>query len=148
MRLRVAMAGAVLCWGLGGCAARPPRVVVPALGDGLEAFLRARPPAPDQGIRVDEVARTGALSLHVVQARVPERPHRHRRHDLAVTVLRGDGTMHGEDGPVAMRAGDVAFVPRGQVHWFAPAGDDAVALVVFAPPYDGADNEPLGAASR
>jgi quercetin dioxygenase-like cupin family protein len=41
-----------------------------------------------------------------------------------------------------MRAGDVAFVPRGTPHHFVNQGrKPAAALVSFSPPFDGPDQE-------
>jgi quercetin dioxygenase-like cupin family protein len=139
--LRTALALALAAV-LGGCAPRAPAAAAGALRD-LDAFLAAHPRAPADGVRVDEVARTADASVHVVQLRRSESPHVHARHDLTVVVLRGRGTLTLGAARLAQRPGDVAFVPRGTVHWFAREGDgDAVALAVFTPPLDGPDTVP------
>jgi len=113
------------------------------LGAGLQAFLLGHPAAPDQPIRVDEVARTASASYHLVQARSSERPHRHVAHDLLVVVLRGSGTLTLGAARIPLAAGDAALIPRGTVHWFASDGTSpAVALAVFTPALDGPDNVP------
>lgn len=110
----------------------------------LDGILLRHPLAHDASIRADEVARTRAATVHLVQVRGRETPHRHERHDLVVTLLRGDGVLVVGDAVRAMRAGDVAVVPRGEGHWFDNrGGSPAVALVVFAPPLDAPDLTPL-----
>jgi len=137
---------------LGGCSATPPAgpgAVTPtlhvgALRHGIEPFLAAHPLAPGAEIRADEVARSDAASLHLVQVRGREKPHRHERHDLVVQVLRGAGVLHLGDEQLPMRAGDVVLVRRGMAHWFAAdAGASALALVTFAPPLDAPDSTPV-----
>lgn len=119
-----------------------PHVVIGALADGLDAFLAAHPrgAAP---VRVDDVARTAGASYVLVQAAAAEEPHRHRRHDLTVLVLRGDGVLTLDGERVALRAGDAVLIPRGHVHFFAPTeGRPAVALAIYSPPLVGKDFVP------
>jgi quercetin dioxygenase-like cupin family protein len=129
---------------LGGCAGRAPRVVLPPLAGGLDAFLTAHPPADGQAIRIDEVGRTASASYHVVQVRGSESPHRHAAHDLTILVLRGGGTLTLDRATTRLAAGDAAVIPRGAVHWFAPRGP-AVSLVAFTPPLDAPDTVPVDA---
>ena len=126
------------------CARRTPVVAVGALGGGLDAFLAAHRLGAEQAIRVDEVARTGAASYHLVQAHGSERPHRHVTHDLTVVVLRGRGTLVLDATRLTLAAGDAVLIPRGVRHWFANGGGRsvAVALVAFTPPLDAPDNQP------
>jgi mannose-6-phosphate isomerase-like protein (cupin superfamily) len=135
---------AVLVVVLVGCAARPPHVAGPTpLADGLDGFLAAHPLPADAPARADLLLRGTSASWHVAQARHDEPPHRHPAHDLTVVVLRGRGTLHRPDAAdVVLGAGDVAVVPRGAVHWFAPDGV-TVALLVYAPPLDAPDMEPV-----
>ena len=129
---------------LAGCAARTPRVVVGALASGLDAFLETHRLAPDQSLRIDPIERTVSASYHLVQAHGSEAPHRHAAHDLSVLVLRGRGTLTLAGVPIALRAGDVASIPRGTPHWFASVGRTAaVALVIFTPPLDAPDSVPV-----
>jgi quercetin dioxygenase-like cupin family protein len=123
------------------CARRPPRVDLPPLAEGADAFLAAHPLAPAQNIRVDEVGRTPSASYHLVQVRDGESPHRHMTHDLTVLVLAGGGTLDLEARRIVLDAGDVAVIPRGAVHWFSNRGrGNALALIVFSPPLDAPDN--------
>jgi quercetin dioxygenase-like cupin family protein len=128
------------------CRRAPPPVVAGALPGGLDAFLLGHPVAPNQALRVDEVARSPAASWHIVQVATGEAPHRHRAHDLTVLVLRGEGILTLDGAGVAMRVGDAAVVPRDRPHWFTRRGGvSAVALVVFTPPLDAPDSVPVGA---
>lgn len=145
MRARqVARVGLLLGVGiiLAGCAVRRSPVVVGALPGGLDAFLAAHPLAPGQPLRADAIGETPASSWHLVQVAGAETPHRHRLHDLAVVILRGEGVLTLDGRAVALRAGDAALVPRDRVHWFARRGaETAVALVLFTPPLDAPDLE-------
>lgn len=126
-----------------GCARPTLRVLAPDATTSLDDLLRARPLAPGTNIRADEINRTTAASVHLVQVQGGEMPHRHEAHDLTVTVLRGEGTLTLAGATRRMAAGDVAVIPRGIVHYFVRSGGaPAVALVVFAPPLDGPDSVP------
>src|SRR5262245_1857427 len=127
----------------GGCARPRPPTVAGALPEGVETFLAAHPLPAGQPLRADEVGRTPAASWHVVQIATGETPHRHRLHDLAVVILRGEGILTLDGRSIPLRAGDAALVARGRVHWFARGGrDTAVTLAVFAPPLDAPDLVP------
>ena len=129
------------------CSTPPVRVQVVAR-DGsarLEELLRRYPLAATANIRSDEIDRTAAASIHLVQVQGRETPHRHAHHDLAITVLHGQGDLTLDGAIRRLEAGDVAVIPRGAVHHFARTGTSpAVALVVFAPPLDAPDNVPVG----
>ena len=90
------------------------------------------------------IARTPASSVHLVQIRGGETPHRHMTHDLTVTLLRGEGRVTVEGSARAMAAGDVAVIPRGVAHFFVNTGRDvAVSFAVYAPPMDAPDTVPV-----
>jgi quercetin dioxygenase-like cupin family protein len=136
---------------LAGCATRPaalmpPGQVVTSAGvESIEALCARHPIGADANIRADEIVRTKATSVHLVQVRGGETPHRHARHDLTVIVARGAGVLTLDGVARRMRAGDVAVVPRGASHWFVRDGTDlAVAVVTFAPPLDAPDTVPVG----
>jgi quercetin dioxygenase-like cupin family protein len=119
-------------------------VAVPGGALELDTFLAAHPLAEGANVRVDQVGRTGGASYHVVQLVGAERPHRHVTHDLTVLLLRGRGILHRDAARTRLDAGDAAVVPRGEPHWFASEGAfPSVALVVFTPPLDVPDAEPL-----
>ena len=133
----------VLLAGALACARRAPRIDLPPLADGTHAFLAAHPLAAGQNIRVDEVGRTRSASYHLVQVRGGESPHRHETHDLSVVVLAGGGTLDLGARRLTLDAGDVAVIPRGEVHWFTNRGrGNALALVLFSPPLDAPDSVP------
>jgi mannose-6-phosphate isomerase-like protein (cupin superfamily) len=126
-----------------GCAARTVRVVTPTSVATVDELCRSHPIAADGNIRADEIARSAGGSMHLIQVRGGEAPHRHAMHDLSVTVLRGEGILRLAGATRRLRAGDVAFVPRGAPHWFTRSGADvAVAIAVFSPPLDAPDTVP------
>lgn len=130
-----------------GCAAAP-RVRLPGQGDvGLDELLARHPIAAEAPLLPVLLQKNETQSFHLVQIRTREMPHRHLEHDLAVTVLRGEGVLHVGERSLPMQPGDVAVVQRGEAHWFENRGDEvSAAFVVFTPPYDGKDNVPLAPA--
>jgi quercetin dioxygenase-like cupin family protein len=138
----VALLGALGCQ---GPAPDAPQLMIGALRHGLAPYLAAHPLPDGAEIRADLIERTSGASVHVVQVRGRERPHRHLEHDLVVHVLRGEGVLTLEGAGIPLRVGDVVVVERGAPHWFASApGTTAVALVTFAPPLDVPDSVPVG----
>ena len=120
-----------------------PRVSIGALRQGLEPFLDAHPLAPGAQIRGDLVDRTSGYSVHVVQVRGSEPPHRHMQHDLVVQVLSGSGVFTVNGTAISMHAGDTVAIPRGTLHWWTPSrGTTSVTLGIFAPPLDAPDVVP------
>jgi quercetin dioxygenase-like cupin family protein len=130
-----------------GCCATTPSLTLSdphgARQSTLEAVLQQNPLAEGQNIRAVALGQTEALSYHLVQIHDREPPHIHATHDLAVTLLRGAGTLYIRGIPHDMRTGDVAAVPRGTPHYFVNTqSTPAAAFVTFAPPYDGKDQVP------
>jgi quercetin dioxygenase-like cupin family protein len=124
-----------------GCAARAAHVVTPEGIMTVEALCASRPLAEGSDVRADLLARSEAASVHLVQVRGAEKPHRHAAHDLTVTMLRGQGVLRLGGAARVLRAGDVTFVPRGVPHWFTRTGADVVVtLAVFSPPLDAPDS--------
>lgn len=102
----------------------------------------ANQPQRGEIVRIVDAGRSDSLSNHFVIIRSRELPHRHLRHDSTVVVLEGQGTMTIGKEVKKVRPGAVIFIPRGTVHGFQNDGDrPAVALVVYAPPFDGQDRE-------
>jgi len=127
------------------CGPQVTRVSAPQGALDLDTFLASHRLPDEGGIRADQIGRTEGASYHVVQVLGSERPHRHLTHDLTVFVLRGRGVLTRGSGPTPLASGDAAVVPRGEPHWFASEGAfPAVALVVFTPPLDAPDADPLG----
>ena len=140
---------AVACAVLVAACAPAPHVLTPGTssldGGSLSALLAAHPLAEGQNISALLLGKTDALSYHLVQIRDREQPHLHATHDLVVTLVGGSGQLHVGGDAQAMRAGDVAVIPRGTPHFFVNAGDaPAASFATFAPPYDGSDQVPVG----
>jgi quercetin dioxygenase-like cupin family protein len=137
----------ILFLAIAGCAAErrialpnPPRQTT------VGALFEAYPLAAGQNVRPEEIARGEQSSVSLVQIRDREPPHRHTRYDLTVLMVEGHGVLWLDGKPLPMRAGDVAFVPKGTPHFFVNQGDDpAATLVSFAPPFSGPDSEPVPA---
>ena len=137
MRRAFALGSAVLV--LTGCGGSP-RIVRHGAPIAIGELVRQYPLGPTANIRADQLERTDGASVHLVQVRGGEIPHRHLVHDLVVTVVQGEGTLTVAGTPQALTAGDLAIVPRGTSHWFVRRGSKpAVALVTFTPPLDAPD---------
>ena len=125
---------------LSGCIARPPDVVTRDGAWSLDDLLRSHPIETGANIRADLIARTATASIHLVQIRGGETPHRHLSHDLTVTMLRGEGRATLEGAVRSVAAGDVVVIPRGATHFFVRTGREiAVTLAVYTPPLDAPD---------
>ena len=106
----------------------------------LDRMIRENQPAPDEPLRAALIQKTDDASIHLVLIRTAEKPHIHQSHDGFVVLKRGEGTLHIGEETLAMKAGDVVFIPRGTVHFFEnTSGEVAVALAVFTPPFAGKD---------
>jgi mannose-6-phosphate isomerase-like protein (cupin superfamily) len=127
------------------CSHRSPHLLLDAGARDLDDLLRRHPMADEANIRADEIGRMPGATVHLVQVRSAEAPHRHDHHDMVVTVLRGHGVLRTGDAEHPMRTGDVAVVRRGEPHWFTSRAGErpSVALVVFTPPLDAPDMTPL-----
>jgi mannose-6-phosphate isomerase-like protein (cupin superfamily) len=102
----------------------------------------ANRPGRGEILRVVDAGHSSALSNHIVIIQSRELPHRHKAHDATVVLLRGTGTMVVGKERKKIHAGAVMFIPRGTVHYFANEGKKpAVALAIYAPPFDGKDRE-------
>ena len=98
--------------------------------------------AASETVRPTELGRGESSSVSLVQIRDREVPHVHTRYDLTVTIVRGSGTLWVDDSPLPMQQGDIAFIPKGTPHYFVNGGSEpAAALVVFAPPFSGLDQQ-------
>ena len=112
--------------------------------DFIAGALAAAPLAPEQNLRMQPMLHGEQASTAVVQIRDREQPHVHTRYDLTVLLAQGHGTLWLAGVARPMRAGDGAFIPRGTPHWFINESDEpAVAVVVYAPPFSGPDQQPV-----
>jgi quercetin dioxygenase-like cupin family protein len=126
-----------------GCAPRPPEVVTRDGAWSLDDLLRQHPIEAGANIRADMIARTPAASVHLVQIRGGETPHRHVTHDLTVTLLHGEGRVTLDGAMRSVVAGDVVVIPRGAAHFFVNTGRDiAVSFAVYTPAMDSPDTVP------
>jgi quercetin dioxygenase-like cupin family protein len=132
---------------LSGCATAPvAHLLTPAPPRVAEVTTLAAqsPLAPRDNIRPAELQRGESSSLSLIQVRDREPAHVHARYDLVVTLAKGSGTLWLNGTPLRMTAGDVAFIPKGTPHYFVNDGPEpAAALVVFAPPFSGPDQQPI-----
>jgi quercetin dioxygenase-like cupin family protein len=91
-------------------------------------------------IEVVKVNETDLMTQLLVFIRTAEVPHYHAQHDLTFTVLKGHGDLYLEGRRVRMEEGDVAFIPRGKVHFYTNTSVVSVLLATFSPRYDGKDS--------
>jgi quercetin dioxygenase-like cupin family protein len=133
--------------GTTGCAAAPYVTLSDARGaqrTSVARLLATHPLPAEQNISVLALGHTESMSYHLVQVRDRERPHKHAVHDVAVTLLRGQGQLHVGGVAYDMHAGDVAAITRGMPHYFVNGGSaPAAAFAIFTPPYDGQDQVPV-----
>lgn len=94
----------------------------------------------EQSIAIHHLYRSEAVSTHVIRIHGAEKPHVHDRHELNVTLLRGQMVLHFDQRAVNMQPGDVVVIPKGQLHWAENvAADASLAFVTFSPAFDGQD---------
>ena len=148
VRVRGAVAGVLLALALMGCTAKDSTIVGhypgPLALQDWRTIARTTQPRRGEILRVVDAGRSESLSNHIVIVRSRELPHWHNHQDATITILEGRGTMvvGREKRPVS--AGAVLFIPRGTVHHYTNESvKPSVALVVFAPPFDGQDREVL-----
>ncbi|MGH9246836.1 MAG: cupin domain-containing protein [Acidimicrobiales bacterium] len=55
--------------------------------------------------------------------------HRHPGCKHFFFVLEGAGTLHADDEPIPLRAGDVAMVLENEVHWFENPNDENFSFI-------------------
>jgi quercetin dioxygenase-like cupin family protein len=128
------------------CSSRPePRLLSAAVPQvsSVPELTAIVPLAPGENIRAVQLRRGENSSVAVVQVRRREEPHVHTRYDLTITLLQGAGTLWLSGTALPMRAGDVAFIPKGTPHYFVNGGEaPAVGLVTYAPAFSGPDQAP------
>ena len=145
-RVHGSVAGVLLVLLLMGCTAKDSTIVGhypgPMALQDWRTIASANQPQRGEILRIVDAGRSESLSNHIVIVRSRELPHRHNRHDSTVTILEGRGTMVVGKEKRRVRAGSVLFIPRGTVHNYTNESEKStVALVVFAPPFDGQDRE-------
>lgn len=105
------------------------------------ALELARSPLPkDQNFKTQEIHRTAWQSIHLVQLLGSLAEHHHVGHEETVVVLKGTGKMRLGDRVVPIGPGAVVHIPAGTRHGVEmDAGQEAVAISIFVPPFDGKD---------
>ncbi len=83
---------------------------------------------------------TPDITQLLVFIRTAELPHYHREHDLTFILLRGHGELYLSGKRERLREGDVAFIPRGEIHFYTNTSTVSVLLANFCPKYDGKDS--------
>jgi len=129
---------------LAGCSERSPQLLTHDPPHAVQATTLAPPLAANENVRARDVRSGDSSSLSLVQIRDREQPHIHTRYDLTVMLVRGSGTLWLNGTALPMHESDVAFIPKGTPHYFVNSGSEpAAAVVVFAPPFGGPDQQAL-----
>ncbi len=90
-----------------------------------------------EAIKLNE---TDNLTQLLVFIKTSETPHYHAEHDLTFVLLKGRGELYLDGKREILEEGDVAFIPKGAVHFYKNLDEISVLLAVFSPKYDGKDN--------
>lgn len=90
-----------------------------------------------EAIKLNE---TENLTQLLVFIRTSETPHYHAEHDLTFVLLRGKGELYLDGKKEILEEGDIAFIPKGAVHFFKNLDEISVLLAIFSPKYDGKDS--------
>lgn len=110
----------------------------------LVKVVADNPLGPEENIRFTNLGRGQGASHHLVQIRDREPGHMHARHDGTVMIARGRGYLIMDKRRIALTTGDVVHIPRRVPHYYVNTDlNPTVALVIFAPPFDGKDNVPV-----
>ena len=91
-------------------------------------------------IEVVKLNEAESLSQFLVFIRTSEVPHYHAEHDLTFVLLRGHGELYLDGKREKLYEGDIAFIPRGKVHFYTNTSVVSVLLANFSPKYDGKDS--------
>ncbi len=103
-------------------------------------IVKENPIGKNENIRVISLFNNENASHFIIQIRDSEKPHIHETHDLTVVVKNGKGVLHLGKEKLAMKSGDIAFIPKGVFHYFVNTNNEpSVAYAIFTPIYDGKD---------
>ncbi len=91
-------------------------------------------------IEVVKLGETENLTQLLVFIRTAEVPHYHAEHDLTFILLKGHGELYLDGKREKLSEGDVAFIPKGKVHFYTNTSVVSVLLANFSPRYDGKDS--------
>jgi len=105
-----------------------------------QEIVKENPIGKDENVKVTPLFKNENLSHFIIQIQDREKPHIHETHDLTVIVKKGKGVLHLGKDELPMRRGDIAFIPKGTLHYFVNTdSESSVAYVIFTPFYDGKD---------
>ena len=93
-----------------------------------------------EGIEVIKLNETENITQLLVFIKTAEVPHYHAYHDLTFIVVEGEGELYLDGRREVLGKGDVAFIPKGKVHYYTNKGEISVLLAIFSPAYDGSDS--------
>jgi len=103
-------------------------------------IVKENPLGKDENIKATPLFNNEDSSHFIIQIRDKEKPHIHETHDLTVIVKKGKGILHLGKDELPMSKGDIAFIPRGVLHYFVNTSSaPSVAYAIFTPFYDGKD---------
>ncbi len=91
-------------------------------------------------IEVVKLNETENLTQLLVFIKTAELPHYHAEHDLTFVLLKGHGELYLDGKREKLSEGDIAFIPRGKVHFYTNTSVVSVLLANFSPKYDGKDS--------
>ncbi len=129
----------------GGCCSKKPKLSFGTLtNDQICAAIHANPMAPGENIKISTISERPDKGFYLVQIRDKERLHRHNTHSGKVVLWKGKGTLLLDGQPRLLMEGAQVEIPAGVPHAFTNEWDQpSVAVVEFAPTYDGKDIEYL-----
>lgn len=109
-----------------------------------QEIIKENPIGENENIKVTPLFKNEDSSHFIIQIRDREKPHIHETHDLTVIVKKGKGILHLGKDELPMRRGDIAFIPKGVLHYFVnTSSEPSIAYVIFTPFYDGKDMKPV-----
>ncbi len=91
-------------------------------------------------IEVVKLSETDSMTQLLVFIRTEEPPHYHAEHDLSFILLRGYGELYLDGRIERLEEEDIAFIPRGAVHFYRNSSSLSILLATFSPKYDGKDS--------
>ncbi len=122
---------------LAGCVSRPVSKIIYPQPIALKAWTTEQKQQP---VALQHLQRTESSSSHYILLNAAELPHYHDKHDLSVTIIKGESVIHFKDRAVTVYAGDVIFIPKGTYHWAENVdGNGCEIHAVFSPAFDGKD---------
>jgi len=106
----------------------------------MEQILAENPIRPEEDVKITDLTETKTYSTHVMQCNADIKPQFHKKHDLVLYVVKGEGIVILADTRYRVGPGAAITIPRGTVYSLIKVGTDPfVAYATFSPPFDGYD---------